>query len=80
MAKIISVPLAIILSILSLIFPAKTEKPDQSQWNTNYPYVFVHGLMGRGEYDARLSRRPYVTSRRLLQSQHRCSETLHRAF
>ncbi len=59
MAKIISVPLAIIFSILSLIFPCKTETPDKTQWNTNYPYVFVHGLMGWGEYDAHYKIFPY---------------------
>ncbi len=59
MAKIISVPLAIIMSIVSLFFPAKTERPDQTQWKTNYPYVFVHGLMGWGEYDAHYKIMPY---------------------
>lgn len=27
--------------------------------NTNYPYVFVHGLMGWGEYDAHYKIFPY---------------------
>ena len=59
MAKIISIPLAIIMSIVSLLFPGKTEKPDKDQWNTNYPYVFVHGLMGWGEYDFYYDLFPY---------------------
>ncbi|MBE6820232.1 MAG: hypothetical protein E7516_04200 [Ruminococcaceae bacterium] len=59
MAKIISVPMAIIISIFSLFFPAKTEQPDKTQWNTNYPYVFVHGLMGWGEYDMHYKILPY---------------------
>ena len=52
MAKIVSIPLAIIMSLVSLFCPSKVETPDSEQWNTNYPYVFVHGLMGWGEYDA----------------------------
>ncbi len=59
MAKIVSIPLAIIMSIVSLFFPGKVEKPNQEQWNTNYPYVFVHGLMGWGEYDAHYKLMPY---------------------
>lgn len=59
MAKIISIPLAIIMSIVSLFFPSKVETPDAEQWNTNYPYVFVHGLMGWGEYDAQYKLMPY---------------------
>lgn len=59
MAKIVSVPLAIIMSIVSLFFPGKAEKPDKEQWATNYPYVFVHGLMGWGEYDFYYDLFPY---------------------
>jgi len=51
--------MAIIISIFSLFFPAKTEQPDKTQWNTNYPYVFVHGLMGWGEYDMHYKILPY---------------------
>jgi len=59
MAKIISLPLAIIMSIFSFLFPGKAEAPDKDMWNTNYPYVFVHGLMGWGEYDAQYKLMPY---------------------
>ena len=59
MAKIISIPLAIIMSIFSFLFPGKVQTPEKEQWNTNYPYVFVHGLMGWGEYDAQYKLMPY---------------------
>ncbi|MBR2868520.1 MAG: hypothetical protein IKB88_05605 [Clostridia bacterium] len=59
MAKIVSIPLAIIMSILSFFIPSKVEAPDKEQWNTNYPFVFVHGLMGWGEYDAQYKLMPY---------------------
>ncbi len=58
MAKIISIPLAIILSIVSLFTPLE-EKPVKEDWNTNYPYVFVHGLMGWGSYDFYYDLMPY---------------------
>ncbi len=58
MAKIISIPLAIILSIISLFTPLE-EKPVKDDWNTNYPYVFVHGLMGWGSYDFYYDLMPY---------------------
>lgn len=59
MAKIVSLPLAIIMSIISLFFPGNTDMPDKEQWNTNYPYVFVHGLSGWGEYDTQYKLMPY---------------------
>ncbi len=59
MAKIVSIPLAIIMSILSLLFPCKEEEIDKTQWNTNYSYVFVHGLMGWGKYDPQYKIMPY---------------------
>ena len=34
-------------------------KEDASQWNTNYKYVFVHGLSGWGSYDAVYKVMPY---------------------
>ncbi len=34
-------------------------KADDSEWNTNYKYVFVHGLSGWGSYDAVNKIMPY---------------------
>lgn len=60
MSKIVSIPVAIIMSILSFIFPFRNNnKVDSSQWETNYAYVFVHGLMGWGSYDAQYKIMPY---------------------
>ncbi len=62
MAKIIAFPLSLIFSFLSL-FGIYLPKPEvtvnKDSWNTNYPYVFVHGLMGWGEYDAQYKLMPY---------------------
>ncbi len=38
---------------------AKKVELDTSDWNTNYTYVFVHGLSGWGSYDDRYERLPY---------------------
>ncbi len=59
MAKIVSIPLAIILSIVSLIFPFNQPEINKDDWNTNYAYVWVHGLMGWGSYDAQNKIMPY---------------------
>ena len=62
MAKILVFPLSFILAILSLfgIYLPKTDvKADTENWNTNYPCVFVHGLMGWGSYDAQYKLMPY---------------------
>ena len=59
MSKIVSIPLAIIMTIISFIFPCKKDTVDTSRWETNYPYVFVHGLMGWGSYDAQYKIMPY---------------------
>jgi len=61
MAQIMSFLLAFLLSVLSMIFPFinKKEEVDQTEWKTNYPYVFVHGLMGWGSYDAQYDLMPY---------------------
>lgn len=59
MAKIISIPLAIIMSIISIFFPAQNGEYEKEQWSTNYSYVFVHGLMGWGEYDLQYKLMPY---------------------
>ncbi len=47
------------MCILSLLFPCKEEEIDKTQWNTNYSYVFVHGLMGWGKYDPQYKIMPY---------------------
>ncbi len=59
MAKIISIPLAIIMLIFSCIVPAEKPDVDTESWNTNYTYVWVHGLMGWGEYDFYYAIFPY---------------------
>ena len=60
MAQTISFILAALLAVVSLIFPSKPKGEfDQAQWNTNYSYVFVHGLMGWGYYDAQYKAMPY---------------------
>ncbi len=60
MAKVMSFILSILLSLISLIFPAKPKGEfDSAQWETNYPYIFVHGLMGWGEYDSQYKIMPY---------------------
>ncbi len=60
MAKTISFILAILLSIVSSIFPSSPQgEYDSDKWQTNYPYVFVHGLMGWGQYDAHYKIMPY---------------------
>ncbi len=59
MAKVIAFPLAIIMSILSFFFPCEKGVYDSKEWNTNYSYVFVHGLMGWGSYDFYYDLFPY---------------------
>ena len=54
---------ALILS-LAMLLTACTSKPvsavsDSSNWNTNYKYVFVHGLSGWGSYDFQYKFMPY---------------------
>ncbi len=59
MSKIISVPLAILMTVISFFFPFKKDTVDSSKWNTNHTYVFVHGLSGWGSYDAQYKIMPY---------------------
>lgn len=52
--------ISIFLSIAMLLgIPVDGFKADDSNWNTNYKYVFVHGLSGWGSYDAVNSIMPY---------------------
>lgn len=59
MARLLSFPLALITFLLSFIFPNFSPKVEQTDWNTNYSYVFVHGLMGWGSYDVQYELMPY---------------------
>ncbi len=62
MAKIIAFPLSLIFAFLSffgLYLPEPDADINKDEWNTNYPYVFVHGLMGWGHYDAQYKLMPY---------------------
>lgn len=59
MSKIISIPMAIIMLLFSWIIPAEKPDIDKDDWNTNYKYVWVHGLMGWGSYDFYYDLFPY---------------------
>lgn len=59
MAKIISVPMALIMTFVSMFFPFNEISIDKEQWNTNYAYVYVHGLSGWGSYDDTYKIMPY---------------------
>lgn len=51
---------SIIMSIAMVLgIPVDGFKADDSNWNTNYKYVFVHGLSGWGSYDAVNNIMPY---------------------
>lgn len=52
--------MSLLIGLLSL-FGMSTDdtKVVSSEWNTNYSYVFVHGLMGWGEYDFVYNLMPY---------------------
>ncbi len=51
---------SILLSLLAIFgYSSDYLKADSSEWNTNYDYVFVHGLMGWGEYDTSYKFMPY---------------------
>ena len=52
--------LSILMSIAMVLgIPFDGFKADDSNWNTNYKYVFVHGLSGWGSYDAVNNIMPY---------------------
>lgn len=62
MAKIISFPFSLLfalLSILGIYLPKNDVSIKKEEWNTNYSYVFVHGLMGWGDYDIQYKFMPY---------------------
>lgn len=52
--------ISVVLSVLAVFgYSGDCFKADSSEWNTNYKYVFVHGLMGWGSYDEVYSLMPY---------------------
>lgn len=52
--------ISVVLSVLAIFgFSSDYLKADTTDWNTNYKYVFVHGLMGWGSYDATYKLMPY---------------------
>lgn len=52
--------IGIFLSIAMLFgISCDSYKTDSSEWNTNYKYVFVHGLSGWGSYDTIYKLMPY---------------------
>lgn len=50
-----------IIMTVAMLFGASGDclKADSSEWNTNYKYVFVHGLSGWGSYDSIYKVMPY---------------------
>ena len=54
--------LSFFLTVIMYLFPAMNlPKSDlhPEQWNTNYPYIFTHGLNGWGEYSIQNAVVPY---------------------
>lgn len=59
-SRLASMLLSVLMGILSVFGIALPDyEVDKSDWNTNYKYVFVHGLMGWGEYDFYYPLMPY---------------------
>ena len=57
---IICVVLCLVIVFLVIQRTPRVDKTiDQSKWNTNYTYVFVHGLSGWGSYDTQYKFMPY---------------------
>ncbi len=62
MAKVLSFPVSLILALLSIFgiyLPKADVEIKSEEWNTNYAYVYVHGLMGWGSYDTVYKLMPY---------------------
>ena len=52
--------ISLLVAVASIFgYSGECLKADSSEWNTNYKYVFVHGLMGWGSYDAANKIMPY---------------------
>ncbi len=58
MQAIVSFFTAIIMFIAPMLNYPKAE-PEKDKWNTDYAYIFVHGLSGWGEYDFYYDFLPY---------------------
>ena len=59
-SRITSMFLSVLMGILSIFGVSLPDhEVKQDDWNTNYKYVFVHGLMGWGEYDFYYPIMPY---------------------
>ena len=60
LSKLILISIAIILALISCSSMPKEESLlEKENWNTNYTYVFVHGLSGWGHYDGMNKIFPY---------------------
>ncbi len=59
-SRITSMFLSVLMGILSVFGVSLPDhEVKQDDWNTNYKYIFVHGLMGWGEYDFYYPLMPY---------------------
>ena len=58
--RVFSAFISVFLSLMTFFGIVPQNKSlNKEQWNTNYTYVFVHGLMGWGEYDNSNKVMPY---------------------
>lgn len=58
--RISAMIMSIIMGLLSVFgYSFEENKVNSDEWNTNYTYVFVHGLMGWGSYDFVYKLMPY---------------------
>ena len=59
-SRITAMVMSVIMGLLSFFGIALPDhEVDDSNWNTNYSYIFVHGLMGWGSYDFYYPIMPY---------------------
>ena len=61
--RLLAVVLTVVLAALCALSGCGKKEAaisvDSGKWNTNYQYVFVHGLSGWGSYDDRYDKLPY---------------------
>lgn len=58
--RIAAMFMSLLMGLLSVFgISISDTEVNESEWNTNYSYVFVHGLMGWGEYDFVYNLMPY---------------------